>query len=256
MDEDDWLGDHLELYAIDGLPEAERDRVERELDALGPAERAVYDARVDEVRALMHDYALRFTTAAPDTLRDRVLADFRAGHAHAPPGVPPEVPTAVSIDRARRRRRATALVAAAAVTIAAALGGGVLIGRSTAPAPQSTTTAQGAEAAAVFAAPDAVLATAALADTRGVLTVVSSRSRNQAVAAMREFAGRLPADRALQLWSVSAGGQAVSAGLFGEAGPAVIVVDGLDAASAFAVTMEPLGGSSAPTTPILGQVSV
>lgn len=248
MTEREWLDDHVELYAIDSLPADEHSEVEAQLNLLAPGERSQYEDRIVDVQDLMHDYARRYTRDAPETLRARVLADFDAGIGrvrtrHA----------AVPIDRGRRRRVATALCAAAAA-VAVLFGAGVIVGRSI--APEQATDVQAEDAVAVFSAPDATVSAGELDDDRGVLTIVSSRSRNQAVATLRDVQNPVPTDRTLQLWIVGKQEQPVSAGLFESSSTAPVLVDALDTTSAFAVTVEPQGGSQAPTTPLLTEVKL
>ena len=239
-----WLDEHVELYAVDSLPAAEQDDFEAELIGLDPATRRAYEDRIEEVRDLMHDYSEQYSREAPELLRARVLADFDSGVRHP------------RTEHDGRRRRMAAMVSIAAASIAVAVGAGVIIGRTTAPDSAPTTTAQGDAAAAVFSAPDAVLSTATLSDSRGALSVVSSKSLNRAVATVRGVVDPVPADHALQLWMVEGGRQPVSAGLFTGSAATPLVVEGLGATQAFAVTLEPSGGSPSPTLPLLAQVKI
>ncbi|MGV9713834.1 anti-sigma factor [Gordonia sp. NPDC003424] len=289
MPDTDWLDDHVELFAVDALAADEHERTQTELDDLAPVERGIYDRRIAETRSAIADFASAYAHEAPVELRDRVLdrvageppaldgdapaddattgdataGDTTAGVARADdataPAAAPESAPVVPIDRARSRRRRAALIAAAAVAVAVALGAGVLIGRTTAPEqPATSTIAQTQQQIAdVLAAPDAQLSAGRLDDDRGVITVVSSRGRNQAVAVLRDPRNPVPADRTLQLWLVGKAAQPVSAGLVPPGGAgAPTLVDELDGASVLAVTMEPRGGSAQPTTPILVQVPI
>ncbi|MGO3326952.1 anti-sigma factor [Gordonia sp. (in: high G+C Gram-positive bacteria)] len=248
----EWLDDHVELYAIDSLPADEHDEVQALLEQLDAESRIEYDDRVADVRELMHDYAQRYTREAPATLRARVLDDFDAGVRHRS-GAPGQVRSIN--ERTSRRRRMAAAVGAAAAVVAILFGGGILVGRSITP-DEPSTTQQADAVAAVFSAPDAALAVGDLNDSRGVLTVVSSKSRNQAVATVRNIENPVRADRTLQLWSMGRGPDPVSAGLLNDSAGSPILIDALDSTTAFAVTVEPAGGSPAPTTPVLGQVQV
>ncbi|MCF8588498.1 anti-sigma factor [Gordonia liuliyuniae] len=240
----EWLADHIDLYAIDALPVDESDEVEAQLDMLAPTARAEYETQVADLRNLMHDYGRRYTHEAPDALRARVLADFDANIGRTGP-----TPL-----HTRRRRRIAVAVGAAAASIAVLFGAGVLVGRTT--VPESSTNVQAEAAAAVFGAQDATISVGDLDGARGVLTVVSSKSRNQAVATLRDVRNPVPDDRALQLWMVGKQEQPVSAGLFAGEDSTPILVDALDSTSAFAITVEPRGGSTGPTTPLLTQVKV
>lgn len=239
----DWLDDHVELYAIDSLPANEHNEMQTQLAQLAPATRAAYEEQIADVQNLMHDYSRRYTSEAPELLRARILADFDSGIRQSRPE-----PTG--------RRRLAAVVSIAAAAIAIAIGAGAIIGRTTAPDPPPATTAQSDAAAAVFSAPDAVLSTETLSDARGTLNIVSSRSLNRAVATVRGAEAPLPDDSTLQLWMVDDGKSPVSAGLLDASAAGPLVVDGLDGTQAFAVTLEPRGGSSSPTLPLLGQVKI
>lgn len=258
MSDEDWLDEHVELYAIDGLPVDERRRVAQELAGLPAARREEYDTRIIETQETIADYASRFAVNAPDDVRRQVLADFErrvpavasahdssTGPRHARPD-----DTVTPIRSAKRWRRVTAFVAAAAVVVAVAIGGGVLIGRSTAPTSQST---QADAIAAVLAAPDAAVANGRLQDSRGAIVVVTSRQRNQAVALLRGGT-TLPSDRSLQLWLVGKGAAPVSAGVVDSESAPPVLIDQVDGSTVLAVTLEPRGGSSAPTTPLLTEV--
>ncbi|GAA4681035.1 anti-sigma factor [Gordonia humi] len=252
MTNPEWLDDHVELYAIDGLPDDEAREVLTQLSLLPDTTRAEYEALIVDIRDLMHEYAQQYTRDAPEELRVRVLADFDArngGH----PGHLRSTDGPGGRHRERRRHRVAVAVGAAAASVAVLFGAGVLVGRTT--APETSTDVQADAAAAVFSAPDAAVSVGDLDDSRGVLTVVSSRERNRAVAAVRQVRNPVPADRVLQLWMVGKRTHPVSAGLF-ESAADPIVVDALDSTKALAVTVEPRGGSAAPTTPLLTRVEV
>ena len=147
-------------------------------------------------------------------------------------------------------------VGAAAVAVAVALGAGVLIGRTTAPeqTPSSTTAQQVSD---ILAAPDARSTVSSLADNRGTITVVSSKSANRAVAVVRDQRNPIAADQTFQLWLIGKAATPVSAGLVAGTGSAAPhVIDSLDDSSVLAVTIEPQGGSPQPTTDILTQVAL
>lgn len=264
MADTDWLDDNIELFAVDALAADEHDRVQRELATLTVVERSIYDRRVDETHTAMSEFASVYAQDAPAELRARVLGRVAeeppATSLSAPPAEPDQSGTVVPIDRSRtRRRRWAAGIAAAAAAAVVALGAGVIIGRSTAPEPPAPPPiAQSQQRIAdVLAAPDAQLAAGRLDDNRGVISVVTSRQRNQAVTVLRDPRNPVPVNQVFQLWLVGKAAQPVSAGLVppGRAG-APTLVDALDGASVLAVTIEPRGGSAQPTTPILVQVPI
>ncbi|GAA3955961.1 anti-sigma factor [Gordonia caeni] len=247
------LREDLDLFAVDALPPGEHARFAAELARLPAAQRAEFEAQIAEMQAVMAEYAARYSDRAPEELRQRVLADHAA--AHPSDREAGDAPPVARIDRTRRRRgRAAIAVAAAAVVVGVAMGAGVLIGRASAPRPPADAVVEAA--GAVFTAPDAQLASSALADGRGILTVVSSQERDQAVVTLGGVANPVPADRVLQLWKLDGGSTPVSAGLFSAPGGAPVVVDDLAAVAALAVTLEPSGGSAAPTTPILTELAL
>lgn len=293
MADTEWLDDHIELFAIDALTPAETDRVRRELDELTPVERRIYLGRIADIESTITDLASGFALSAPAELRTTVLdrvfgtddgdgAQHDSGQGGPAPdrnGADRNGPeraaaesagteqtstvdsggssTVVPLDRARRRRRRIAVaVGAAAVTVAVALGAGVLIGRSTAPdTTPSTTTAQ--QVSDILAAPDARSTVSSLADNRGTITVVSSKSANRAVAVVRDQRNPIAADKTFQLWLIGKSNKPVSAGLVaGTDSSAPHVIDALDTSTVLAVTIEPQGGSVAPTTDILTQVAL
>lgn len=194
---------------------------------------------------------------------DRAAAEHAAAHGsaakHASAERDPGSVTPIGQAKSKRGGRvAVALVSAAAV-IAVALGAGVVIGRMTAPDESSTVTDAQQQALDVLNAPDATLAVDGLDDNRGTMTVVTSRSQNQAVALLRDLENPIPSDSEFQLWLIGKSGSEtpVSAGLIPPSeAPAPTVVNGLDAATTLAVTVEPKGGSDQPTTPILVQVKL
>ena len=281
MADTEWLDDHVELYAIDALTPAETERVRRELDDLSAVELRIYLARITDIQSAITDLASGFALAAPAELRATVLdrafsadpesvsdteqrgvsnTEQRGVSDTEQPGTAEsdsEPSTVVPIDRARSRRGRVALaVGAAAVAVAVALGAGVLIGRTTAPeqTPSSTTAQQVSD---ILAAPDARSTVSSLADNRGTITVVSSKSANRAVAVVRDQRNPIAADQTFQLWLIGKAATPVSAGLVAGTGSAAPhVIDSLDDSTVLAVTIEPQGGSPQPTTDILTQVAL
>ncbi len=264
MPDTTWLDDNIELYAADALPPDEEDRARSELAALAPVQRSIYDGRIAEIQSALGDWARAVAVDAPPELRERVLQAVStvdpdgsgnnvvslqdSERRHDPEG---------RADRAGRGRRIGLALVAAAAVVAAALGAGVLIGRSTAPelAPPAAERQQLEQIADVLAAPDASLSVGRLDGDRGVISVVSSRQRNEAVAQLGDRRAPIPSDSQFQMWLVGGSDQPVSAGLVpvGSSG-APLLVGELGSAKVLAVTVEPIGGSAQPTTPILVQV--
>ncbi|MFE0750423.1 anti-sigma factor [Gordonia sp. NPDC058843] len=79
-----WLDDHVELFAVGALTPDETTRVESELAALAPQERADYDAQIIDIQAAMAGFATTYALDAPPELRDRVLHHVFEGAALTP----------------------------------------------------------------------------------------------------------------------------------------------------------------------------
>ncbi len=102
--------------------------------------------------------------------------------------------------------------------------------------------------AAVLSAPDVKQRTARL-DNGGSVRVLVSPSLDQAVVAMHDLPP-LDADHTYQMWRIHRGGPESEAVFSGDnaAGSITRLVNGLGDTDAIAVTVEPAGGSLAPTT--------
>ena len=142
---------------------------------------------------------------------------------------------------------AAALGLAAAVTPPPALKGRVLANV----AALAGARAVDAEIAGLLSAPDALVASAATA-AGGTATVVASR-RSAAVVFTSVGLPVLPPTAVYELWFIGAGG-ARPAGLVPAAPPGAVqgtppvLAPGLSGGDAIGVTVEPAGGSAAPTT--------
>lgn len=239
------------VYALDALEDAERERFERHLVRCRTCE-----AEVRGFTATATALAMATTVTAPETLRPRVLAGM-ARTRQLPPVVEP-----VETTRRRRtvvstrstgsptgtttgwRRRLALPVAAAALAAVVAL---VVVNLSTSHELDSVHRHQAA-VAAVLSAPDARLASARTT-AGGTATVVSSAARGELVftsAGLRS----LPSSRTYELWLLGPGAPR-SAGLLPPARDehtAPVLASGLAHGDKVAVTVEPAGGSEAPTT--------
>jgi len=229
-------------YALDALDSAGRDRFERHL-------RGCTSCR-GEVRgfaAVAAALAVAATMAPPAELRGRVLAAVSVTRQQ-----PLEAPARAT----RRGRRTTrlaprsgwlprlALAAGAAGIAASALLGGVTVSARNG---QSAAQAQVQAIAAVLSAPDARLVSAPTS-AGGSATVVASVRAGKMVFTSSELRP-LPASRVYQLWFI--GRSTRSAGLVPAAAggrTAPVLASGLAAGDKIGVTIEPAGGSSAPTT--------
>jgi anti-sigma-K factor RskA len=221
-------------------------------DAMSADERRAFEEHLprcqscaQEVRELLATAAVLGAAASqspPPSLRSSVLAEARI------------TPQVASLDaaRARRlRRMSTALAAVAAVlaVVVIALGTWAASLRGTA----DTAVAQAAAITQVLTANDAATSSGDIAGG-GRGTVVVSRSQQSAVFVASDLAAP-GSGRTYQLWWIDPSGTARSAGLLTPTGDGSVatVLEGAPAGAAqVGVTVEPAGGSAAPTThPVL-----
>lgn len=219
--EEDELHELAAPYALDAVDDLERRAFERHLDdcAQCRAEVASYDDAVSELALSAPP------VAPPPAVKDALMADLDAAPSHAAS----EHPRA-------RSRQALAAAAAAAVLL---VGGGVAV---TQPWKEPTVVATLDEVALVENAPDAQRYTAASGSAQVVVTV--SRSTGRAVMEGDRMKPA-PSGHSYQGWFLDDSGTPRSAGLVssGESQP----LQGRPGAT-FALTVEPKGGSKAPTT--------
>lgn len=264
------LHDLAALYAVDALEADEVERFTRHLPGCGPCQR-----EVAEMRTASTALALAAATPLPPGLRQRVLADVaRQPQIPAPPTAPASPPSGfdpavtagtevVPLDAARGRRRRgdgrrpgsprlLAVVAAAVVALAGVAGALAVVRGGGADGDGRA--AVEAAFAAVQSAPDARTLALVGGDPGARVQVAWSATQNRVVLLADGVPD--PGDgRTYELWRIDAAGPD-PAGLFdpdgsGEAG-LVAPLDGGDPA-AWGVTVEPDGGSPAPTPPILYQ---
>ncbi len=238
------------------------------LDALGPDEAAAFErhlqscescrAEVASLREAAGALADTVAAAPPERLRSSVLAgisqvrplppvDERAVITDATAASEPLVDQLA--DRRRTRRPSRWLVG-----VAAALA--LLAGAATVRAVQLDRQLQSVVASAddvtrVLTAPDATTSTAR-ATTGGRAAVVASQSLGEAVL-VTDGLPPAPAGSTYQVWYLHGSGAPVSAGFVPSGDRSALVLQGeLAGASGVGVTVEPAGGSTAPTTtPIL-----
>ena len=243
------LGRHVKLgrhdlhgltgaYALDALTGLELDQFEHHLHRCPPCENEVRGFRETATRL-----AMAVAVRPPPALRERVLAA-----ASVTRQLPPEVG---QVPQARLRparnlwlTRLAVGVAAAAVAAAVALG----VVQSSTQQRLDQAQAENRSVAAVLAAPDARLA-ARHTTAGGVATVVASPSRHALVISTSGLPV-LSGGKVYELWFVS-GQTARPAGLLpapasGRTSP--LLASGLAAGDAVALTVEPAGGTSHPTT--------
>lgn len=216
-------------YAVDALDDVERAQFQQHL--------AVCPECRDEVASLREAATLLGgldATPPPPALRDRVLAEIKSTRP-----VPPELAQSV----ARRRPRLRPLVAAAAVVGIVGLGAVVVDQVRTDETSQTRLSA----ADKVLAAPDARTVSAALPGGASA-RIVHSASQGKAVLVTSAMPAA-PQGKVYELWWQSPAGDMVPAGLMTGHGDQKLVLEGdATAAKGVGITVEPAGGSKAPTS--------
>jgi len=215
-------------YALHAMPQSDIDDVDR---LLAQAPTSVAAAFAEEVRAVRETMAMvSASTAAepPGHLRDRLLAAVDGR-------------TVVELRPRSTRGRTIVFAVAAALAIGVGAAG---IGFAIRPVPKPTAAEQ------IFAAPD-VRTVSGDIPTGGTATVVFSRERNAGVLVMNNVAPPKPGT-VYQMWLFGANGPE-SAGTMDTAAVApstTAVLPDLGDSKTLAFTVEPSGGSTAPTTPV------
>jgi anti-sigma-K factor RskA len=212
-------------YALHALGADDLAQIEHRLADAPPQVAAAFRAEVRAVRETMAVIADVTALEPPAELRAQVLGQV--------------APAAAGVTPLRRRRWVTAVIAAAAAVV---VGLGALgVGLALRPASSEST------AEAVFAAPD-VRTVSGDIPGGGTATVVFSRERDSGVLVMNNVT---PPKKGTvyQMWLVNADGPH-SAGTMASVAPSTTaVLPDLDSSSTLAFTVEPAGGSTAPTTP-------
>lgn len=232
-------------YVVHGLGAAEHDEFERHL-------RQCPACQV-EVRELLETVAelSRLTSRTPPRgLRGRVLSSIRRHRPLPPPSstpssapVVPVAPRTASADRPRLRSRPLVLALVAALTVVLALGA-VLLGQVQ---QRRLEVAQIQQESRLMTAEDATVHRAVLAGGHPV-TLVVSREQRRALLVGTELPA-LDADHRYQLWTQDRAGAMSPGTVFGSADRhRVWLTTGIDRAVAVAVTVEPSGGSSRPSS--------
>ncbi|MCU1435221.1 MAG: anti-sigma factor [Pseudarthrobacter sp.] len=248
--------DLAELYALDAVTDSERAAIDRYISAAPAEERNSFLERVRQARETL---AITFTAQEepPADLFDRIvaqlpsLAQLPVAGSVSPAAVPPaghpqaEVTDELFEARARResRRRpgsARRWFAAAAAAAVIALGG-VAVG--------SYVADQNDPLNQVVRAQDVREASVPVA-AGGTATVLISSSEDALVVKMKDVPAP-PAGKVYQMWLIPKDGSApVSQGLMDkEALSKPAVVKGIASAASLGITVEPVGGSAAPTFP-------
>ena len=244
--------DLAELYALDAVTEQERDAIDQYIATAPETERLVFLERVRQSRETLAR-TFRVEEEPPSDLFDRIVAQLPAGTGRtgteaAPPGagaVVPAEPTdelaQVRKRRAERRpsgtRRWLVGVAAAAAIALGGVGVGAYLADQNDPVNQVVRAGDLREASVNV-------------QGGGKATVLISASEDAAVVKMSGVPAP-PAGKVYQMWLIPKDGSApVSQGLMDEQAlskPAV--VQGIHSAASLGITVEPAGGSKAPTLP-------
>ena len=233
-------------YALDALDTAERDRFERHLRGCRACQ-----AEVRGFAATAASLARAASIEPPPGLKERVLAAAAATRQ-----LPPEVPAAAAGEPRRREATARARRSPWVPRLALAVGGGGLVAAAvlgyvtvSAQDQLTTTQAQAQQLATVLTAPDARI-TSGPTSAGGTATVVASPSEGKMVFTSSGLE-ELPTSKVYQMWFLGAGNPR-SAGLVPPASPngstAPVLASGLESGDKVAVTVEPAGGTSQPTT--------
>ncbi|CAM5514108.1 Regulator of SigK OS=Streptomyces antimycoticus OX=68175 GN=SANT12839_073020 PE=4 SV=1 [Streptomyces antimycoticus] len=208
-----------------------------------------------ELRETAAKLAVATALTPPPTMKDDVMRRIASGSTQEPPRVAArEARESHAGPRRRTGRRALNVALAACVAAAVAFGGAAVwryAGRrptpATRPAAPSGWVAQAEVVTQVLAAPDARSRSGRITDG-STGTVVVSRGLNRAVF-LASGLPEPPAGRIYQLW-FSDGGTMRPAGPMEASGrsAAAVLSGAVGKASAMGVTVEPAGGSKAPTT--------
>jgi len=227
-------------YALDAIDTDERAGFEQHLDGCSTCSQEVIELQATTARL-----GAAAQVRPPAALAERVMAEVARTRQLPPPLSERGSFRSATSHRSGRSRPSGLLAAAAALLVVALSLGGLAIRDRHQLVDQRRQTAA---LSALLAAPDA-RTVRTQGKGGGSATVVVSPSQDRAAF----VAGGLPApagSHVYQLWSLH-GSQAVSLGLLhrqpdGSAEP--VILDGVRTDGAFGVTVEPAGGSPAPTT--------
>jgi len=244
-----------EVYALDAVSDAERAAIEAYVSAAPEAERQAFHERVRQARETL---ATTFTAEEepPADLFDRIVAQLPAHSADvsapAAPAAPPPVTDQLSAARERRdvRRRSAGMrnwligVAAAAVIALGGVGVGAYVANQNDPLTQ------------VLQAQDVRQATVEVSG--GGTAIVSIAPSKDALVVRMKDVPPPPEGKVYQMWLIPKDGTSpVSQGLMdAEALSKPAVVKGIHSAAALGITVEPAGGSTAPTLPTVAAATL
>jgi anti-sigma-K factor RskA len=235
-----------EVYALDAVSDAERRAIDEYVKTAPEAERESFNERVRQARETL---AVAFTAEEepPADLFGRIVAQLPVNPAaehHGAPAAQPPAADDLAAARERRdvRRRPSGMrnwligVAAAAVIALGGVGVGAYMANQNDPLTQ------------VLQAQDVRQATVDVSGG-GTATVSISPSKDALVVRMKDVPAP-PPGKVYQMWLIPKDGSTpVSQGLMdAEALSKPAVVKGISSAASLGITVEPAGGSSAPTS--------
>lgn len=257
-------------YVVAALP---RDEAEEFEAHLGQCDKC--RGEVAELREVTSQLAESVATEPPAGLRGAVMAAVAAtpqGHSGSSPspsrggsnGAPPSQRRASTIERPdatvvplhrSQPSRLPALLAAAAVLAALALGGWGFLGWQDAQQTAEQATAETEQLTELLGASDVSVVSGRVTTTGGTGTVVMSSSRKQAVFVSTELR-ELPQGKVYEAWTIDR--EPVPAGTFSaeDARASVSLPPAVVDAQSVAITVEPAGGSQAPTSDAIFTVSL
>lgn len=229
-------------YALDALPEAERDEFEKHLKRCSSCAEEVRGLRETAARL-----AIATAVAPPPAMRERVLAAAPRTRQLAPAG---RSPLSLAGERTGLRRisLSRAGLSAGIVALAAAVAVLAFLQLSTTRQLHQAQASNSA-IAAVLAAPDARIQSAP-ASGGGTVTAVMSAREDEAVVTTADLPS-LSGARVYQLWVMDSAGNARSVGLLATASPgstAPVLATGVLPGDRLGITVEPAGGTARPTT--------
>ena len=239
--------EYVDLAHGHALHNLDADEERQVADILTGPESADFEATVRQTSETLASLSSVTLVEPPPALRSRLLAQISA-ESNQPPGAiaapAPQLDELAERRSSKRGRWRIAVAAAAAAVVL--LAGGVFIGQ------QLQTEQTPSTASTILNASDARTADAAVA-TGGTATVVYSVKEHAAVVIMNDVA-KLPAESVYQMWLIPSSGNPVSAGLIATdtvAATTTAVVSDVGDATAWALSIEPAGGSPQPTNPIV-----
>ncbi|TCO57353.1 anti-sigma factor [Actinocrispum wychmicini] len=232
-------------YVLDALSEVERRAFEDHMAGCTACSQEVAELRETTARL-----GLATATTPPPHLWNRVRTAATQVRQ-----LPPLSSDSVVLKSNRWPTRLAVFAAAASLVVAAGLGVGWITSNDRLEDQLAQSQNQLDKLQSVLSAPDAQVSTGTVEG--GNVTAVISRSRNGMVVLVHGLPA-LPANRVYQAWFTKPNGTVASAGILATS-TGSLTADDLasgQGASGLAFTVEPMGGSSTPTKPILGPVTI